>query len=74
MLNVLIINVCIIKDEQWSRYLEYLIRHDNGKPFRDVLQNDTSVERLITMALSLSNNLITLPTGEFCLSLPYLSE
>ncbi|KAJ9592433.1 hypothetical protein L9F63_015849, partial [Diploptera punctata] len=38
-----------IKDQQWSRYLEYMIKHKNGKAFRDVLQN--SSVRLIALAL-----------------------
>ncbi|XP_075234435.1 transcription-associated protein Nipped-A isoform X2 [Lycorma delicatula] len=45
-----------IKDEQWSRYLEYLIKHQDGKPFRDVLQNEANVQRLIVMALAVSSN------------------
>ncbi|KAI4484537.1 hypothetical protein M0804_007103 [Polistes exclamans] len=36
-----------IKDQQWSRYLEFLIKHKEGKPFRDALHNSTA--RLITM-------------------------
>ncbi|XP_066597811.1 transformation/transcription domain-associated protein isoform X1 [Prorops nasuta] len=39
-----------IKDQQWGRYLEFLIKHKDGKPFRDVLHNSTS--RFITMLLS----------------------
>ncbi|GAB1859196.1 Transformation/transcription domain-associated protein [Camponotus japonicus] len=39
-----------IKDQQWSRYLEYLIRHKDAKPFRDILHNSTS--RLVTMLLA----------------------
>ncbi|XP_015602005.1 transformation/transcription domain-associated protein [Cephus cinctus] len=39
-----------IKDQQWSRYLEFLIKHKDGKSFRDVLHNNTS--RLITMLLT----------------------
>ncbi|PSN44253.1 Transcription-associated protein 1 [Blattella germanica] len=38
-----------IKDQQWSRYLEYVIKHKDGKPFRDVLQNSSA--RLISLAL-----------------------
>lgn len=53
-----------IKDEQWSRYLEYMICHKNGKAFRDVLQNETSVERLITMALACSNAQLNLPAND----------
>lgn len=44
------------QDEQWSRYLEYLIKHSDGKPFRDVLQNDNNVQRLIIMAMAVTNN------------------
>jgi transformation/transcription domain-associated protein len=40
-----------IKDKQFSRYLEYLIKHKDGKPFRDHIQNNM-VKRLIAMALS----------------------
>lgn len=39
-----------IKDQQWSRYLEYLIKHKDGKPFRDILHNSTA--RLVTMLLA----------------------
>ncbi|KAG5328830.1 TRRAP protein, partial [Acromyrmex heyeri] len=39
-----------IKDQQWSRYLEYLIGHKDGKPFRDILHNSTA--RLVTMLLA----------------------
>lgn len=40
-----------IKDKQFSRYLEYLVKHKDGKPFRDYIQNNM-VKRLITMVLS----------------------
>lgn len=36
-----------IKDQQWSKYLEFLIRHKDGKPFRDSLHNSTA--RLIML-------------------------
>lgn len=39
-----------IKDQQWSRYLEYLIKHKDGKPFRDILHSSTA--RLVTMLLA----------------------
>ncbi|KAL1139829.1 hypothetical protein AAG570_006806, partial [Ranatra chinensis] len=39
-----------IKDEQWSKYLEFILKHEEGKPFRDVLQSKSGVERLIEMA------------------------
>ncbi|XP_043599030.1 transformation/transcription domain-associated protein isoform X1 [Bombus pyrosoma] len=39
-----------IKDQQWSRYLEFLIKQKDGKPFRDVLHGSTT--RLITMLLA----------------------
>ncbi|XP_011505966.1 PREDICTED: transformation/transcription domain-associated protein [Ceratosolen solmsi marchali] len=39
-----------IKDQQWSRYLEFLIKHKNGKSFRDVLHKSTA--RLIAMLLA----------------------
>lgn len=55
----------IFQDEQWSRYLEYMICHNNGKAFRDVLQNETCIERLITMALSCSNAQLNLPASKF---------
>ncbi|XP_069681279.1 transformation/transcription domain-associated protein isoform X3 [Periplaneta americana] len=42
-----------IKDQQWSRYLEYMIKHKDGKPFRDVLQNSST--RLINLALGNSS-------------------
>ncbi|KAG8225079.1 hypothetical protein J437_LFUL000058 [Ladona fulva] len=40
-----------IKDQQWSRFFEFLIKHKDGKPFRDVLQN--SSVKLMNMALGL---------------------
>ncbi|XP_017777683.1 PREDICTED: transformation/transcription domain-associated protein isoform X2 [Nicrophorus vespilloides] len=40
-----------IKDKQYSRYLEYLIQHQDGKPFRDYIQTQM-VKRLITLALA----------------------
>ncbi|XP_012223234.1 transformation/transcription domain-associated protein isoform X2 [Linepithema humile] len=39
-----------IKDQQWSRYLEYLVKHKDGKPFRDILHSSTA--RLVTMLLA----------------------
>ncbi|KAK1124236.1 hypothetical protein K0M31_006611 [Melipona bicolor] len=39
-----------VKDQQWSRYLEFLIKQKEGKPFRDVLHGSTT--RLITMLLA----------------------
>lgn len=40
-----------IKDKQFSRYLEFLIKHKDGKLFRDYIQNNM-VKRLIIMALA----------------------
>lgn len=40
-----------IKNKQYSRYLEYIIKHKDGKPFRDYIQIHL-VKRLITMVLS----------------------
>ncbi|XP_028982080.1 transformation/transcription domain-associated protein [Diachasma alloeum] len=51
-----------IKDQQWSRYLEFLIKHKEGKPFRDVLHNSTA--RLITMLLAHSQTNSTLTPPE----------
>jgi len=48
-LNLFLHDNCI-KDQQWSRYLEYLIRHKDGKPLRDILHNSTT--RLVTMLLA----------------------
>jgi transformation/transcription domain-associated protein len=42
-----------LQDQQWSRYLEFMIKHKDGKPFRDVLQN--SSVRLINLALGNSS-------------------
>lgn len=42
-----------VKDQLWSRYLEFLIKHKDGKPFRDVLHKSTG--RLISMLLAHSN-------------------
>ncbi|XP_008557972.1 transformation/transcription domain-associated protein [Microplitis demolitor] len=61
-----------IKEQQWSRYLEYLIKQPtDGKPFRDVLfTNMNCTGRLITMLLaatvsnsSLSTSLATSSTS-----------
>ncbi|XP_072379030.1 transcription-associated protein 1 [Diabrotica undecimpunctata] len=46
-----------IKDKQFSRYLEYLIKHKEGKPFRDFIQSNMT-KRLITMVLSNYVNLL----------------
>lgn len=54
-----------IKDQQWSRYLEYLISHKDGKPFRDILHNSTA--RLVTMLLAhsqLNSNLTHMEKSE----------
>ncbi|CAH1110190.1 unnamed protein product [Psylliodes chrysocephalus] len=40
-----------IKDQQFSRYLEFLIKHKDGKLIRDFIQNNL-MKRLITMMLS----------------------
>ncbi|EZA54681.1 Transformation/transcription domain-associated protein [Ooceraea biroi] len=48
-LNLFLHDNCI-KDQQWSRYLEYLIKHKDGKPLRDILHNSTT--RLVTMLLA----------------------
>lgn len=42
-----------LQDQQWSRYLEFMIKHKDGKPFRDVLQNSSM--RLINLALGNSS-------------------
>lgn len=41
-----------IKDPQWSRFLIYLIKHKEGKAFREVIQNN--VPKLITLILAVS--------------------
>nr|CAD7263930.1 unnamed protein product [Timema shepardi] len=47
-----------IANRQWSRFLEYLIKHEKGKPFRDVLQNScTKLKEMVT-------NITNLQTGE----------
>lgn len=53
-----------VKDQQWSRYLEFLIKHIEGKPFRDVLHNSTT--RLITMLLAHSQTNSTLNYIDKC--------
>ncbi|CAG9853589.1 unnamed protein product [Phyllotreta striolata] len=40
-----------IKDQQFSRYLEYLIKHKDGKLFRDFIQNNMT-KRIMAMMLS----------------------
>ncbi|XP_033222256.1 transformation/transcription domain-associated protein [Belonocnema kinseyi] len=51
-----------IKDQQWSRFLEFLIKNKEGKPFRDVLQGNTN--RLIAMLLAQSDNSSNLNSTE----------
>nr|CAD7427558.1 unnamed protein product [Timema monikensis] len=47
-----------IANRQWSRFLEYLIKHEKGKPFRDVLQNScTKLKEMVT-------NITNFQTGE----------
>nr|CAD7586473.1 unnamed protein product [Timema genevievae] len=47
-----------IANRQWSRFLEYLIKHEKGKPFRDVLQNSCSkLKEMVT-------NVTNFQTGE----------
>ncbi|KAG5864322.1 hypothetical protein JTB14_004435 [Gonioctena quinquepunctata] len=45
------LNDHFIKDKQFSRYLEFLIKNKDGKLFRDYIQSHM-VKRLITMVLS----------------------
>ncbi|CAG9767854.1 unnamed protein product [Ceutorhynchus assimilis] len=40
-----------IKDKQFSRYLEYILKHRDGKPFRDYIQT-SMIRRLIIMIQS----------------------
>ncbi|KAK9754069.1 FAT domain [Popillia japonica] len=50
-----------IKNPQYSRYLEYLIKHKDGKVFRDHIQNQM-VHRIIALALSNNvNSNLTVP-------------
>ncbi|XP_067013941.2 transformation/transcription domain-associated protein [Anabrus simplex] len=44
-----------VKDQQWNRYLEFMIKHEKGKPLRDVLQK--SVGKLTSLALAHHQNL-----------------
>lgn len=41
-----------VKEPQWTRYLEYLMKHKDGEPFRNVLQSSSA--RFIAMAKGLS--------------------
>lgn len=52
-----------IKEQQFSRYLEYLIKHKEGKVFRDYIQNNM-VQRLISLTLSNINVNILLSVTE----------
>lgn len=45
-----------IKNKQFSRYLEYMIKHKDGKSFREHIQNHM-VKRLITMIMSNYTNM-----------------
>lgn len=40
-----------IRDQQYSRFLEYMLKHPDGRPFRQHIQ-ENMVERLITLALA----------------------
>ncbi|XP_065334181.1 transformation/transcription domain-associated protein isoform X2 [Cloeon dipterum] len=51
---LLFLNDANIKEQQWSRYLEYVIKQKEGEPIREILQNSTS--RLIEMAKGISVN------------------
>lgn len=51
-----------IKDPQWSRFLQYIIKHKDGKPFRDVLQSNPS--KLITLVTAVSQKSTTWTTNE----------
>lgn len=44
-----------IKDQQWSRFLTYLVVNEKGKPYRDVLQN-VKKNRLLTLLLAHSQS------------------
>lgn len=50
-----------IKDRQWSRFLIYLIKHKEGKPFRDVIQNN--VPKLISLITAVTTK-TNLPMSE----------
>nr|XP_018903777.1 PREDICTED: transformation/transcription domain-associated protein isoform X3 [Bemisia tabaci] len=38
-----------VKESCWSKYLAFITKHKSGKPFRDVLQSDEGVQKLIQM-------------------------
>lgn len=54
-----------IKDAQFSRFFEFLIKHKDGKPFRDYIQNNT-IRRLIEM--------VTLSSGHVDLNLTQIGR
>ncbi|KAL3270789.1 hypothetical protein HHI36_021313 [Cryptolaemus montrouzieri] len=45
----MLMNDTYVQDKQFSRYLNFLVKHKDGKPFRDHIQNNM-VNRLIVMA------------------------
>lgn len=51
-----------IKEPQWSRCLQYLIKHKEGKPFRDVLQNNP--QKLISLISVVSQKTTNLTSAE----------
>lgn len=51
----------VIKDRQWARFLVFMIKHKEGKPFRDVIQNN--VPKLISLITAVANK-TTLPMNE----------
>ncbi|KAK9874414.1 hypothetical protein WA026_002761 [Henosepilachna vigintioctopunctata] len=60
-LDLLMSDTCV-QDKQFSRYLHFLVKHKDGKPFREHIQNNM-VNRLIVMAsywLNQNNNRYTL--------------
>lgn len=58
------------QEELWSRYLEYLIKHEEGKPFREVLQSNSGVEKLINMAGAVSS-MPDIPLGKYSLKMHF---
>lgn len=61
-----------LKDKSRNRYLEYIIKHEEGKPFREILQENS--QRLIEMTKTQpSNSDGNLNYGSFCMkNLNYL--
>ncbi|XP_049942725.1 transformation/transcription domain-associated protein [Schistocerca serialis cubense] len=47
---------CYLKDPQWNRFLEHIVKSEEGKPLRDVFQSPPGVAKLSALILSQNVN------------------